>query len=780
MHEAWEESGIEKPADGGSQMLAVSASAGVARRETPSAPGYTPVSESSELAALIVQYLNIILKRRWVIVSVALAVVSLGILKALMSAPRYTSTVQIQIDREAAKVVENGSTVPREEGGADFMKTQVELLKSRAMADRVVSQLELQNDPTFFNGGASAVSLIAALFRPAATGMPAPARLKAQAVKIVSANVEIKPVTGSRLVDVSYEDISAIRAQKVANAYAEAFVASTVDKRFQANSYAKTFLEDQLKQVKSRLEESEQAALDFAEREKIVEVNDKASVAENNLAAANTAVGQLISDRIKSEELWQQAEKASVINIPQLLSNRVIEDLRAHRKDLETEYQEKLESFKPGYSAMVQISNKLKEIDKQLTAETATIRNSLRAAYEAALNHENEMKRRVGELREEVLNLQKKSIQYNILRREAETNRSLYNSLLQRYKEVDIAVGAGTNNVFIVDPAVLPEAPSSPNLPRTILLSLILGLALGVATAYTLELLDDRIRVPEEIEQLSGLPALGVIPRISEEGMKKALEDPRSILGEAHRSLATALQFATETGLPRSVAITSAGPSEGKSTTALAISRYFAALGLKVLLIDADLRKPSLHLKLGKGNSIGISNYLTGNAGPPELLQKTDHPNLAFMASGPLPQNAADLLGGSRIFSLVSIGSKVFDLIIIDCPPLMGLADAQLLASAAAATVFVVGAGQHRKGTIRSGLRRLTLAPISVVGAVLTKFDSKAAGYGYAYGYSGYGGYGYGYRYAYGSGHIGEKEFAAKAIDSVGSENSPAKTGLQQ
>src|SRR5258706_8441727 len=247
---------------------------------------------------------------------------------------------------------------------------------------------------------------------------------------------------------------------------------------------------------------------------------------------------------------------------------------------------------------MVQISSKLKEVDRQLAAEVKTIRNSLKGAYESSLSQENEMKARIETLRGEVLDLQKKGIQYNILKREVETNRGLYNSLLQRHKEVDIAGGVGTNNVFIVDRAMAPGAPTEPNLPRSLIFSLALGVGAGVGCAFLLEMLDDRVRAPEEIEQISGLTTLGIIPRIeSAEESIEALRDPRSAVSEAYRSFATALQFSTESGLPRSLAITSAGPGEGKSTTVVAIARYFAQMGLKVLLVDADLRKPSLHLK---------------------------------------------------------------------------------------------------------------------------------------------------------------------------------------
>jgi polysaccharide biosynthesis transport protein len=723
--------------------------------------------DDNEVGIALRQYLHILVKRKWLILSFALVFVVLGGVRAILKTPLYAAASRIQIDREAGKIVEGGATSPSEEGGADFFRTQYELLKSRAMAERVVSALRLHEDQDFFKPkDVSVFSLLTASGR--APALP-PSALQALAVQLVLSGVTVNPVPQSRLVDLTFLDPSPVRVQKIANAYAEAYVASTVDKRFQANSYAKTFLDDQIKQLKIRLEESEKAVLDFAEREKMIEVSEKSSIAESNLAAANAAMGQLISERVKNEQLWRQVEAGTAISLPQLLTNHVIDTLRGQRKTFETEYQEKLENFKPSYPAMVQLSNKMREIDRQIAAEVDTIRRSLKAAYESSLAQEREMKARIESLREILLDLQKRGIQFNALKREVDTNRGLYNSLLQRYKEVDIAGGVGTSNVFIVERALTPSAPSEPNIPRFLVLSLALGFGLGVACAFLLELLDDRVRAPEEMEQLSGLATLGIIPRVEENGQPgDALSDPRSPISEAYRSFATAMQFSTETGLPRSISVTSAGPGEGKSTTVLAIARHFAQMGLRVLLVDADLRKPSLHSKQGLDNSIGFSNFLTGASLPPEVIQRTEYPNLAFMASGPLPPNAADLLSGTRIYSLISLGGEVFDLIIFDAPPLLGLADAQLISSATAATVFVVGAGDQRKGMIRSALRRLQLARVTVLGSVLTKFHPKTVGYAYAYSYKYSYGYGYGDAYSYsdpGSANQGRKKLSKSSVD---------------
>ena len=607
------------------------------------------------------------------------------------------------------------------------------------MGERVASELRLADDADFFKPRqVSIVSSLRAMVIGAAPENKTSnkAALQRAAAGMIAGNIAVRPVPGSRLVDLSYSDPDPSRAQRIATAFANAFIASNLDKRFEANAYAKTFLEDRLKELKLRLEESGNALMSFAEKEQILAVTEKSSIAETNLASASAALSTLISERIKNEQLWRQVDSANAINMPQLLDNSVISGLRSKRNLLVTEYQEKLETYKADYPAMVQIKNKIAEIDRQLATEVRTIKSSLKAAYENSKNQEAELQKQVENLKAEVLDLQKRSIHYNILKREVDTNRTLYEGLLQRYKEVDVASGVGSNNVFIVERAEAPGSPSSPQLSRALTFSFALGLGAGLAAAYALEFLDDTIKSPEEGERATGLATLGIIPNVGRgQTIEAELNDLRSAVSEAYRSLCTALQFSTESGLPKTLFVTSSGPSEGKSITALAIARHFATMGLKVLIIDGDLRNPSLHSKLDLDNAVGLSNYLTGHCTPPETFQKTGIPNLAMMASGPLPPNAADLLASARVFSLLSVGLEVFDLIVLDGPPVMGLADAPLLSSACAATVFVIGAGQTRTGLVSGALKRLHYARGTLVGTVLTKFNSKDSAYGYGYGY---------------------------------------------
>jgi len=713
-------------------------------------PGYGPGADApSNFQLDVLEYLRIAVKRRWLILSIIGAALTFAAVTTLMKTPLYTSTVRLQIDptMTAAKVTDTGNATVVDDPDSNFMRTQYELLRGRTMADRVASALKLGDDPNFFQPRDFSIwEFVKGLIRsapPPANQGSKKANYEAWAAGIVLGNRAVNPVIGSRLVDISYSDPAPARAQRIAQGYADAFVASNIDKRFEANSYSKVFLEDQIQQLKVRLEQSEKGLLDFGRKEEIVQTNDKTSIAETNLSAANMALGTLISERMKNEELWKQLDSAKAINLPQLLMNPVVEGLRAKRSVLQTEYQQKLETFQPGYPAMVQVSNQIAEIDRQLAAEVNTLKASYKAAYESSFAQETEMKKRIETLKQDVLDLQKRSIQYNILKREVDTNQSLYNGLLQRYKEVDVAGGVAANNVFIVDKATFPPFPSSPNMLRALMTALAIGLAAAAGLALLLERLDDTLRSPEDVERALGYATLGIIPKLrSDRTLDQELANPRSLLAEAYRSLCTALQLSSDKGLPKTILITSAGPAEGKSTTCMSLARHFANIGLKVLLVDGDLRKPSLHSKLKLTNASGLTNYLTGTATPPELLQATDVPNLAFMSSGPAPPNAADLLGSPRLHSLLSVGLEVFDLIVVDSPPVMGLADAPLLSSAVDATIFIVGAGQVRKRVIRAAIKRLQFARASLIGTVITRFDPRSS-YGYGYGHAYYHGYGH-------------------------------------
>jgi polysaccharide biosynthesis transport protein len=347
--------------------------------------------------------------------------------------------------------------------------------------------------------------------------------------------------------------------------------------------------------------------------------------------------------------------------------------------------------------------------------------------------------------RGKVLEGRNKNIQRQILQREADSTRTLYDGLLQQYKDLGVAGETGVNNVAVIDLAQTPGAPYKPNLQKNLLMGLVFGLLGAVALVAWFEIMDDTFKSPEDIEDQLGLAVLGLIPQSKEDIFESLRNSPASAIAESYRSLRMALQFSTSNGLPKSLVVTSPSPGEGKSTTSVALANNFAQLGMKVLLIDADLRNPSAHRLLKRESEKGLTNYLVGGAIAPDILQETDVSGLSFMATGPLPPNPAELLAGQNMTRLLSSASENFDAIIIDAPPVLGLADAPLLASIAAGTLLVLGAGESRRGVAKAALKRLHFARAQVVGAILNKFDMHDASYAYqSYAYGALQYYGYG------------------------------------
>ncbi len=707
-------------------------------------------------------YWHIIVKHRLVIAGAVMGALIIGVILTLMTTPIYRATATIQIDREVARVVDIQGTEPPSGRDVDFYQTQIALLQSRSLAERVVQRENLASDPAFMaqTSGSSFAALGRLLGRqraaPTMVGTPE-ARARVATGKLVN-GISVAPVNRSSIVDISYESSDPEVAQRVVNAIAENFIGANLDRRFEGAGYARNFLEEKLASVKAQLEKSERELVAYAQSEGIVNVTTTTtplggsaetagnSLVASDLVAMNSALTAAKGNRIAAEQRWNQA-RTSGMSLPQIMSNETVQGLRSQQAGLKAQYQEKLQTFKPDFPAMIALKAQIDTIEGQIAAEAASVRQSVQAEYQLALRQEQELAGQVASLKGGVMDLRGRSIQYNILQREVDTNRSLYDGLLQRYKDIGVAGGIGANNISIVDRAQMPRAPYKPNLMNNLAVALGLGLVFGIAVAFGLETLDETIKLPEDIEAKLNLPLMGAIPLLEKgASVEEAMADARSPLSEAYYSVRTALQFSTNDGVPRSLLVTSARPSEGKSTTATSLAQNFAKLGMKVLLVDVDLRNPSLHRVLRADSSAGISNYLTGAATMAELVQTTDQPNLSFIPCGPLPPNPAELLAGATIRAMIAEAEANFDLLVIDGPPVMGLADAPLLASAVAGTVLVIEAGQTRRGLAKAAIRRLALGNARILGGILSKFNVRTAGYGYGYGY----GHDYAYSYDYG------------------------------
>lgn len=693
--------------------------------------------------------LRVVLKHRYVIGGIICACVVLGIIITLTSTPLYMADVTIETSSATVQVMNDSSLDPQSGGDQAEIATYVELISSRSLAERVVNDLKLADDPTFVDPVNRSLITRAKqlIFGASAEGeqRSLEARQKS-AIGTVLKNTTAKSVKASRLLTISYSDADPKRAQRIANALAAGFIKANLDRRFDATTYARLFLEDQLQQVKQKLEDSERKVVAYADKEKLVTLDNAKTILSQKLEDLNTALGKASIDRANSEQLWLQVKDVKDYSeIPQTSgdSSSIINQLRATRSELLADYQSKQLTFKPGFPMMVALKVRMDDIDQQIAQEVEKTKNTIRSSYELAVQREQALTADLDETRAELIDTRNRSVEYTMLQREADTNRTLYDGLLQRYKEISVIGGVAANGLSIVDQASLPGAPYSPRLALNLVLALFGGIVLGFGAALGLEYFDNTIKTPDQMEALLGIPVLGLIPVMpSDQSVQSVLEDPHSAVSEAYRSARTALQFSTDRGVPKNFVVTSARPSEGKTTTVTTLARMFGQIGMKILVIDADLRNPSLHKIIGIDNSTGLSNYLTGSADAEAVIRPSGVDNVSLISSGPIPPNPAELLSSPRMLTLLTELRDQFDLIIVDSAPVMGLADALLLSSVADGTLIVCSAGETPAETVKAATKRLAMTNSQLLGGILTKFNSQKAGYGYAY--YGYDYYGYG------------------------------------
>ncbi|WP_125257790.1 GumC family protein [Brevundimonas fluminis] len=706
-----------------------------------------PVTDRSQEGNLfeIAHYWRLAVKYRWIIAGSFLLALLAGVAITLLMTPIYSASATLQIDRETARVLNVDDVQPRESQGygEEFFQTQYGLLRSRSLAERVVDSLGLAASNSFLEQMGATPPVRGD--RTAAEY----ARIRREAVvSVVMTNFSVSPVRGSRLVQITFDSPVPALSARVVNAYAENFIQANLDRRFESSSFAREFLEEQIGQTKAKLEETERALVDYATAQGIVNLSEPGpdgsgqtqSLAGTNLSALNASLASARAARIAAEQRWRQARAAPLLSQPEVLQNQAIQRLTEQRALLDAQYQQQSRVYREDWPSQVQLRSQIEELDAQISDIARGILSSIQGQYVVAANNERALQAQVDGLTDEVQDLRNRSVEYNILQREVDTTRTLYDALLERYKEVGVTGTVASNNISIVDQAQVPTAPSKPNLLVNLILASLLGLGLGALAAFVLEALDETLATPEDAESKLGLPIVGVIPLLSrEQTPREALDDIRSPFSEAYYSLRTALQFSTPDGVPASILVTSSRPAEGKSTTAYATALNLARIGKRVVLIDGDLRNPSMHRIVGVENTAGMSNLLAGASSLSQVVQATSEPNLGIVPSGPLPPNPAELWGSDRLRVILADMRHEVDHVVIDGPPVLGFADAPLLSSAVGGTIFVLESRRTRRAQARGALRRLLIGNGHLLGGVLTKFDTKVTQYGsydYAYDYS--------------------------------------------
>jgi polysaccharide biosynthesis transport protein len=707
--------------------------------------------------------LRVVLKYKWMLLALSLVFGLIAAVQSLRSTPMYQTAATVQIEKTAQRVVAFGADVDAEQQMWDDgsqLRTQIELLKSRAIAERVIDEMglykrrasgELPQPADGLDGTAAAQKPSGFLDRILANyrQLNTPAIQSEQyldrnsAVNAFRGSVLIDPVKETRLVNIVVTNSDPELAARIANSMARTFMAVNLERRLESSTYARRFLEDQIKVTKTKLEDSERLINDYSKRNQILALGDKSEVASQNFAALSASLSRAEEERIRAESLYNEVVR-NPESAPQVLDNKAVQALKEQRAKLEAEYAQNLSTFKPEFPRMVQLKAQIDDLNARIRSEVTVVVGSVRAQFEAARQQEAQLRERVGQSRAAVETVQDRSVDLNLLKRELDTNRQVYDSLLQRLKEVSVTSGLTSNNISIVDEARPPLFPFSPQPQRYALIGMGLGLLLGLALAFLREMLDDSIKHPDEVEPTYGLPVLGLIPLVKNAGRAGRVaslvhDDPRSPFAEAYRSMRTALQFSTNEGAPKLMTVTSCGKSEGKTTTAIALAINFAQLGKQVLLIDADMRNPSVHKTMVLPNETGLSNFLAGEPGAGTLIQKSNIANLSVLTAGPTPPDPVELLMGPKFQLLLEKAHEMgFTQVIIDSPPLLGIADAVVLGNQVPHVVFTIKAGATRKSAIKDALRRLRHAGISPMGVVLTHVSNK---HGSDYGYGSYYGY---------------------------------------
>ncbi|WP_374589433.1 GumC family protein [Novosphingobium sp.] len=685
-----------------------------------------------------------------VIAAIIAAGLTIAVVATLLDTKRYTAIASIQINDQSQRVL--GNEVEADQAantGWDtdrFLQTQVDLLQSRTLAERVMKRLRLEGNASFY----------AQMEAGRPSPETSPAIVKEMTLSLLRSGMQVKLPRNSRIATITFESTDSALSAQVANAFAEEFIQASLQQRYDSSSYARNFVAGQMQDAKLRLEESERNLNAYARQVGLIRPrgmggdgaegksgDGASSVTSASLIQLNAAASQAQAERIATEARVRALGSKPLLADRETLQNPAVQSLFTQRAEVTAKLEDELTRHLDGHPTVRQLRAQLKVIDGQLSLAAQNMRSAARADFEAALATETQLRSQVEALKASTLAEQDRSVQYNLLAREADTNRALYEGLLQRYKELNASAGISTSNIAIVDRADPPAHPSSPNLFRNLAFAFLAALGLSAAATFLRSQFDDIVRVPEDIESKLQLPLLGIVPRTSGSSPDEDLADPKSPLSESYNSLRSALLYSTGAGLPRTILVSSSQPSEGKTTTSSELARGFARMGRKVLLVDVDLRRPALHRQMSLPNADGLSTVLTLQKEVAQVVQASGQDNLYVITSGPVPPSPTELIASQRMERLVAELSEQYDVVIFDSPPILGLADAPMMAGLVDGVVFIIESERARRGSLKASLRRLRAMRPVLLGAVLTKFDPTKAGHRY----SEYAGYEY-YRYS--------------------------------
>jgi len=668
----------------------------------------------------LLDQLAVLYRYRRVFVSVFLLLVLTFFLPAYTSTPLYQASTRLAIEMEEPRTVATGSSldgnaIPYWQDPKIYYETQYRIITGTELAGRVIRRLDLSRTREF-STDANKISEAAAIG-------PFLSRLSA------------RPVPNSRLIDVTFVSTDAAFAASAANAVAEAYVEQSLDLRRQTVNASLEWVSKELGNQRAKVEASEQALAQYREDQKALSLSERQNIVVARLNQLNDAVTQATTNRLQKQALYEQIANlngAAVESVPAIVQDPIVQASKTRVADLQREKATLLERYGEKYPSVVNVTIRLDDATRQLQSDLAKAVEGIRNDYQSAQIEERTLVEALEAQKGEAMSLDRKSVGYTLLEREAQSNRQVYEALLLREKELQVMANSRGNNVRITDPAQTPSEPFSPQLERRLLQSVGFGFAIALSLVFFLDYLDDTVRDPSDVTDRLRVPLLGLAPKVDIDGPLLVSEDVPYHFGEAFRALRTSLLFTSGSDRTRVVMVTSAHPMEGKTTTACNLAQALAIGGARVLLIDADLRRPGVHRMLQITKRVGLSEVLTGQASAESAVVALDRPRLWVLTAGTPPPNPSELLGSDQMRVLIEQArTGRFDWVIVDTPPVLTVTDGVVLAPLVSGVAFVIGSESTRRRHAALALQTLLNGKPGHVGVVLNRVDFKRNRYSY-------------------------------------------------
>lgn len=718
---------------------------------------------------------HIVRRYRLLIVTVVAVCMVTTLIFTLMMRPVYRATALVELKPNPGGV-SFGSAAPTRNDAREFRATQVNILRSEAVTKRVIKELNLAQDPELTGamrqrGLTAAYQALQKFFSRLVTTVidnlsssqaarhaafqalsmedssSAPSKIvdERQLLRTYMEKLDVKQVPESDLLRVSFDSFSPKKAAEIANAHTEAYIRFNDERRFNSTSSAKAYLQKQIQKAQHNLERSERALTDFARKNNVVDVEDRGNVMQTRFDDLSRAVTETRRQRIIAQVKYTQAKTGDLESLPAVLANPMIRTLQQEFADTRAEYRQMSQVFKDTYPRMQQLKSKMEDIRSSLREESQKVVAGLKKEYEQLRDEEQHLSSQLKEQRSQLLDLKERAVSYNILKREWEASRELFKGLLDKQKDFSVAAGMEVSNASVVDKAAVPTEKFKPNNTMNVAMAGGFGLIGGLGIAFLLAFLDNTFKTREELEHTLGMPFMGIVPTVDARDEAQLVPvalisayQPSNAIAEAVRAIRTGVLFSRPEQVPKKILITSTTSGEGKSTIALNLALVLAQGGSQVLIIDADLRKPTICKWLNVQREPGLSEYLSGN--DTDVVRYTTFDNLFTVPAGGTCSRPTDLLASTRMNDYLKQVANRFDFVILDGPPCLGLADSMLLSTKVDGTLLVVRAGSTEKGVVTETVNRLRMVNAPLIGSILNSVDVRQPEYGYYATYYGYGG----------------------------------------